>query len=284
MRWWQRRHPAADLNEKAASFIHAHYQKRKGPRGAGRFRVDVVRLTDSSAPIHQKGVRGDAPKVNLRRWFARSYWECLQAVGRDVRTFVSIKEVFVKIVSTLLQLVLACFFASGVAVGAEADKAKKQAEVRKAAQTSLDRFYKTRAELKGQVSKAPGYAVFTTYGLSFIVGGAGGHGLAHDQKNGKNTYMSMAQASAGLQVGAAQSETLIIFKSAAALAKFVDKGWEFGGGAAIGAGAGGKSAEVPGGGGENLIADALYYTLTKNGLQAGGAVAGTKFWKDADLN
>jgi hypothetical protein len=48
--------------------------------------------------------------------------------------------------------------------------------------------------------------------------------------------------------------------------------------------AAGTSIEVPGGGGENLIADALYYTFTKNGLQAGGAVAGTKFWKSGDLN
>jgi lipid-binding SYLF domain-containing protein len=33
-----------------------------------------------------------------------------------------------------------------------------------------------------------------------------------------------------------------------------------------------------------VIADAQYYTLTKNGLQAGVAVAGTKYWKDKDLN
>jgi lipid-binding SYLF domain-containing protein len=30
--------------------------------------------------------------------------------------------------------------------------------------------------------------------------------------------------------------------------------------------------------------DASYYTLTKNGLQPGVAVAGTKFWKDKELN
>ena len=94
--------------------------------------------------------------------------------------------------------------------------------------------------------------------------------------------MDMAQASAGLQVGAAQSETLIIFKNAAALQKFIDKGWEAGGGGAVQAGAAGKSVGVAGG--ENAIADASYYTLTKNGLQAGVAVAGTKFWKDGELN
>jgi lipid-binding SYLF domain-containing protein len=96
--------------------------------------------------------------------------------------------------------------------------------------------------------------------------------------------MNMAQASVGAQIGAAQTETLIIFKSPSALAHFVDKGWEFGGGGTVGAGIDGKSAELPGGGGENVIADALYYTLTKNGIQAGGAVAGTKFWKDKALN
>ena len=36
--------------------------------------------------------------------------------------------------------------------------------------------------------------------------------------------------------------------------------------------------------GEQVISDATYYTLTKNGLQAGVAVAGTKFWKDKELN
>jgi lipid-binding SYLF domain-containing protein len=165
---------------------------------------------------------------------------------------------------------------------AQDEKAKKQAEVRKATATSLEKFYKADPKLKGEVAKAPGYAVFTTYGLSFIIGGAGGKGLTHDNKTKKVTYMDMAQASAGLQIGAAESETLIIFKSPKAMQEFVDKGWEAGGGGAVQAGAAGKS--VGAAGGENAIADASYYTLTKNGLQAGVAVAGTKFWKDKDLN
>jgi lipid-binding SYLF domain-containing protein len=63
---------------------------------------------------------------------------------------------------------------------------------------------------------------------------------------------------------------------------FIAKGWEFAGGGGAAAGAAGKTAG--GQAGEQVINDALYYTLTKNGLQAGGAVAGTMFWKDKELN
>jgi lipid-binding SYLF domain-containing protein len=165
---------------------------------------------------------------------------------------------------------------------AESEKAKKQAEVRKVTSEALDKFYKAQPKLKDVVAKAPGYALFTSYGLSFLVGGAGGKGLVHNNKTKKVTYMDMAQASAGLQVGAAETETLIVFKTAKALENFVTKGWEFGGGAMAEVGAGGKS--VGAGGGENVISEAEYYTLTKNGLQVGGAAAGTKFWKDKELN
>jgi len=48
------------------------------------------------------------------------------------------------------------------------------------------------------------------------------------------------------------------------------------------AGAAGKT--IGGQSGGNAIPHAKYYTLTKNGLQIGGAVAGAKFWKDEALN
>ena len=165
---------------------------------------------------------------------------------------------------------------------AQAEKVKKQEEIKKVTATSLEKFYKADPKLKEAVAKAPGYAVFTTYGLSFIIGGAGGKGLAQDNKTKQVTYMDMAQASAGLQIGASESETLIIFKTPKALQHFIDKGWEASGGAVAQAGAGGKSAGADAG--EQAIADASYYTLTKNGLQAGVAVAGTKYWKDKELN
>ena len=115
--------------------------------------------------------------------------------------------------------------ALGLSSATAADKAK-QDEVLKAAQTSLNDFYKADPKVKGEVEKAPGYAVFTTYGLSFLIGGAGGKGVVHDNVSKKITYMDMALASAGLQIGAAQTRYLFIFKDAAQMQQFIDKGWE----------------------------------------------------------
>ena len=94
-----------------------------------------------------------------------------------------------------------------VAGGAFAqDKAAKQAEVLKATATALDRIYAKNPALKSQVSKAPGYAVFTTYGVSFLVGGSGGTGVVHDNKTKKNTFMKLGSASVGFQLGAADQQ------------------------------------------------------------------------------
>ncbi|MEO7853101.1 MAG: YSC84-related protein [Rubrivivax sp.] len=162
------------------------------------------------------------------------------------------------------------------------DKAAKQAEIGKVAQASLNRFYKAKPELKSAVSKAPGYAVFTTYGFSFVFGGEGGKGLAHDNKSNKNTYMAMAGASVGAQLGASESEVLMIFKTASAYNSFVDKGWSASGGVAAGAGANGKTAG--GGMGSNTMDSVDSFTLTKTGLEAGMAIQGSKFWKPDELN
>ena len=185
-------------------------------------------------------------------------------------------------VRTLLALAAATFALVATGAGAAESKAAKQAEVRKATAAALEKFYKAEPKIKSEVAKAPGYAVFTSFGMSFVFGGSGGEGLAHDKATKHDTFMAMAQASAGVQAGIAQNEVLIVFKDEKALKDFVDKGWEVGAGAAVSGGAGGKS--VGGGGGEEFVNNALYYTLTKRGLEMGGAVAGTKFWKDKDLN
>ena len=182
----------------------------------------------------------------------------------------------------LLSAAVVALLVAACATTSSESTSSKQAEVRQATQKSLSKFYQANPQLQADVGNAPGYAVFTTYGLSFIVGGAGGKGLVHNNHTGTDTFMDTAQASAGAQIGAAETDTLIIFKTAEAMQKFIDKGWGAGAGAVAQAGAKGESTGP--GKGEDVIADARYYTLTPNGLQAGVAVAGTKYWKSSDLN
>ena len=162
------------------------------------------------------------------------------------------------------------------------DKKAKQAEVQKATSAALQKFYDKKPELKAAVAKAPGYAVFTTYGVSFIIGGQGGTGLVHDNKTKKDTYMKLGGASAGFQLGAAENDVLIVFKTAAAMNDFINKGWTASGGVTAGAGAGGKA--TGGGQGQSVMENAETYTLTKNGLEAGLSIGGIKVWKDEELN
>lgn len=171
----------------------------------------------------------------------------------------------------------------GTGVLAKEDKAAKQAEVVKSTEAALGRFYKAKPELKEAVDKAPGYGIFTTYGVSFVVSGSGGTGRVHDNQTKHDTFMKVAGASVGLQLGAAQTEVLFVFKSAAAMNHFITNGWTAGGSAKASAGASGATAG--GGRGETAGSEqADVYTMTKNGLEAGLAVGGSKFSKDKDLN
>ncbi len=175
---------------------------------------------------------------------------------------------------------LVSFAAAGAAFAQ--DKAAKQAEIKSKAAATLQDFYKADPKIKDKVAKAPGYAVFTTHGLSFLVGGAGGKGLVHDNKTMKDTFMDFAQASAGLQIGASDTRYLFVFDDAKQMAQFIDKGWDATVSAAAGAGGGDKAANAAAGLGN--FSGGNMYSLTKAGLQAGAALSGTKAWKDKELN
>ena len=162
------------------------------------------------------------------------------------------------------------------------DKAAKRAEVLKATAAALDKFYAKQPDLKATVAKAPGYAVFTTYGVSFIVGGSGGTGVVHDNKTKKNTFMKLGGASAGFQLGAVENDVLVIFKTPEAMQGFIDKGWDVTGGVGAGAAAGGKGGGGSQGG--SAMGDIQTFTLTKTGLEAGLSIGGIKAWKDDELN
>ena len=179
-------------------------------------------------------------------------------------------------------LVVASSLVLAASVHAEADKGAKQMEIKTKSMQALQDFYKADPKLKDAVAKAPGYAVFTTYGISFGFGGAGGRGVAHDAATKKDAYMNIGQASAGLQIGASDTRYLFIFDTPQDVARFIETGWDASASAAAGAGVGTSAANV--GAGAGNVQGGRMYSLTKAGLQAGGAVSGMKAWKDKDLN
>jgi len=165
---------------------------------------------------------------------------------------------------------------------APVDPKVKRAELRKMCDEALATVYKAKPEVKGLIAKGAGYGCFTSFGMSFFVGGAGGQGLVHSNKTRTDTYMNMAQASGGFDFGVKQYREVLVFKDAKTLQQFVDMGWEFGGSATATAGADGKGATADN---TEIKTGAIQvYPLTGTGLAAGVSVAGRKYWKDEALN
>jgi lipid-binding SYLF domain-containing protein len=163
-----------------------------------------------------------------------------------------------------------------------ADPAAQKSELRKMCDEALAALYKAKPAAKAEVQKAAGYGCFSSFGISFFVGGAGGRGLVHDNATKKTTFMNMGQATGGIDFGVKDYREILIFKDQATLAKFIDKGWEFGGQGGAQAAAGGKGAKAEAA--EVTSGPIVVYPMTKTGLAVGVAAGARKYWKDDELN
>jgi lipid-binding SYLF domain-containing protein len=165
--------------------------------------------------------------------------------------------------------------------GAAADVRAKRAELRKMCDDALATLYKAKPELKARVAKAAGYGCFTSFGMSFFVGGAGGEGLVHSNLTKRDVYMKMGQASGGFDFGVKQYREVLVFNDAKTLDQFVNKGWEISGDAGAVAVAEGKGAKAQESGTNSPIE---IYPMTTSGLAVGFAAVARKYWKDDELN
>jgi lipid-binding SYLF domain-containing protein len=174
-----------------------------------------------------------------------------------------------------------CVFAFALYGCATTDVPKERAELRTMCNEALAALYKEKPEVRADIAKSAGYGCFANVGATFFFGGAGGKGLVYNNATKKETYMNMAQASAGLEVGAKDYREVLVFKDRQTLEKFVEFGWD----ASAGAGA---TAEMKGKGGDigaaGSVANIDLYAMTKTGLAAGASLAGRKYWKDQGLN
>ena len=203
----------------------------------------------------------------------------------------------------LLLLATACASPSGSSIE------QQRANARSMRTEALEQFYGARPGLRSAVQGAAGYAVFSSVNVQLLlVGGGQGYGIAHDNRSGRDTYMSMAQLGLGIGAGAKDFRVLFVFDNEVAYRRFVEEGWEFGadadaaviadergvqGGVAGTVGSGGASAGASGSAGSSAGTGARanatgagfqVYQLTVNGLALKAMLNGTKYWQDRALN
>lgn len=178
----------------------------------------------------------------------------------------------------VFQLILVC----SLNVTAKSKEAK-QAEARKKAEETLARLYKAKPSAQAAIKQAAGYAVFNSAGAKILVAGGGrGKGIAVDNATHKVTYMKMREIQAGLGMGVKKFSTIFVFETKAALEKFINSGWEFGGQTTAAA----KTSDSGGSlqGATSVSEGVWMYQLTEKGLALELTGKGTKYSKDDDLN
>ena len=176
--------------------------------------------------------------------------------------------------------------AAGALFGPKGDDIEdKRAKVRAQRDEILAKLYKERPEAKAKVQQAVGYGAFNNKNMNlFLLSTGHGYGMVVD-KGGKETFMAMGSLGGGVGLGAKDLSVVFIFKSAAAMKDFVEKGYQFGGEASATAKSGDKGGGTAKEGGVDTSGNLFeVYQMTDKGAALQATVAGTKYWKDKDLN
>jgi len=151
---------------------------------------------------------------------------------------------------------------------------------------TLKELFAMRPETRKRVEGAAGYGVFSNLETKIMfVGGGSGYGIVHDNRSGKEIYMRMAKLHGGVGMGIQDFRAVFVFNDRATMQKFIDEGWQFGGGGDVSAKAGDKGASATGDVTVDTKAQPMeIYQFTKSGVALSATAAGTKYWKDKKLN
>jgi lipid-binding SYLF domain-containing protein len=162
---------------------------------------------------------------------------------------------------------------------------EKRAKVRKDRDEVLAKLYASHPEAKAKIESGAGYATFRNMNLHLLLVSSGhGYGMVVD-KSGKETFMCMGSLGGGLGIGGKELSVVFIFKNADVMNKFIESGWQFGGEADATAKTGSQGAAAAKEGGVDTAGNLFeIYQMTDTGVSLQATVAGTKYWKDKDLN
>ena len=148
---------------------------------------------------------------------------------------------------------------------------------------TLEKLYEEKPAVRTKLESAAGYAVFSSINSNLLLlSSASGYGVCENRQTGQSTYMKMYQLGVGPGLGVKDYRAVFIFYDPGVLTQFVEEGWEFGGQADATA----KSEEKGGGvGAQGSFEQSIeIYTITQAGVALQATIAGTKYWKDDELN
>jgi len=175
------------------------------------------------------------------------------------------------------------FLSGFTGLAAAASPEEKRKEILKMRSETLAKLYKVHPLARGDIQKAVGYAVFSNIGINLILlSAAGGSGVAHDNRTGRDIYMKMISGGVGFGFGVKDFRGIFVFSTAKAFKQFTESGWA----ADAQADAAAKSGEK-GGAAAGAIAVAPgvdLYQLTETGLALQATIQGTKYYKNDELN
>ena len=159
---------------------------------------------------------------------------------------------------------------------------KKQARI-KVNNETLELLYKYAPKVKGELLKSYGYATFTNLGATVIfISYEKGQGIAHNNRNGINTYMKMHSGGLGLGMGGQDFRTVFLFATQESYNKFINSGWEANAKADASAKYDTKGASLNHA--ITVAKDVKLYKFSKDGLLLQVMIMGTKYYKDEELN
>jgi lipid-binding SYLF domain-containing protein len=189
---------------------------------------------------------------------------------------------------SLTSLLLASIFLAASAQASifkkDATPEQQRAEIREIRDQTLAELFKDQPSARGVIENAAGYAVFSNFGVKILVAGGGtGKGLAVVNETGKETFMNVAEAQAGLGFGVKQFRLVWVFVDQADLDTFINSGWEIGAQATASAKYSDQGAEVYTGA-ISIKPGVWLYQLTDDGLALELTAKGTRYYKNNDLN
>ena len=160
---------------------------------------------------------------------------------------------------------------------------KIRAERRKLRDDTLARLYADKPEVRDEIAKAVGYAVFEGKQINVVlVVGASGRGMLVDNKGGAETFMGMKRAGTGPGAGYKDFRQVMVFKNRTLFEQFKTVGADVGASADATAKMGGKGGSLDGS--VSFNPELSVYVITDSGLLLQANWGGLAYYPDADLN